>query len=55
MTPTAPDSQRSTMNASPDSPLGAALLGAHPGETVSYEAPAGTFSYTVRAVRPYED
>ena len=40
--------------ASPDSPLGAALLGAQPGDSVSYEAPAGTFSYTVKAVRPYE-
>ncbi len=42
------------LNASPDSPLGAALLGAAPGDTVSYEAPAGTFEYTVVAVRPFE-
>jgi len=40
--------------ASPDSPLGGALLGAKPGDTVSYEAPGGTFSYTVKAVRVYE-
>lgn len=40
--------------ASPDSPLGGALLGATPGETVSYEAPGGVFSYEVRAVRVYE-
>jgi transcription elongation factor GreA len=40
--------------ASPDSPLGAALLGASPGDEISYEAPAGTFSYTVKAVRPFE-
>jgi len=40
--------------ASPDSPLGGALLGATPGDTVSYEAPGGTFSYDVKAVRVYE-
>lgn len=40
--------------ASPDSPLGAALLGATPGDDVSYEAPGGTFSYTVESVRPFE-
>jgi transcription elongation factor GreA len=40
--------------ASPDSPLGGALLGANPGDTVSYEAPGGTFSYEVKAVRVYE-
>ena len=39
--------------ASPDSPLGAALLGSHPGDEVTYEAPGGTFSYTVTAVRPH--
>ncbi len=40
--------------ASPDGPLGSALLGAGPGDEVTYEAPAGTFSYEVRAVRPFE-
>ena len=40
--------------ASPDSPLGGALLGATPGDTVSYKAPGGTFSYEVKAVRVYE-
>lgn len=40
--------------ASPTSPLGAALLGAAIGDKVSYEAPAGTFSVKVTAVRPYE-
>lgn len=40
--------------ASPDSPLGAALLGARPGDTVTYEAPGGTFSYEVKSVRVYE-
>lgn len=40
--------------ASPQSPLGGALLGAAAGETVSYEAPAGTFSFKVISVRPFE-
>ncbi len=40
--------------ASPDSPLGAALLGATPGDSVTYEAPGGTFTYRVTAVRVYE-
>lgn len=40
--------------ASPASPLGAALLGARPGDTVTYEAPGGTFSYEVKSVRVYE-
>ena len=40
--------------ASPDSPLGGALLGAKPGDDVDYEAPGGTFTYHVKAIRPYE-
>jgi len=40
--------------ASPDSPLGAALMGCRPGDTVTYDAPGGTFSYTVTAVRSHE-
>jgi transcription elongation factor GreA len=40
--------------ASPASPLGAALLGARPGDEVSYDAPAGTFAYRIVAVRAYE-
>jgi len=40
--------------ASPDGPLGEALIGAEPGDTVTYEAPAGTFSYTVVSFRPFE-
>ena len=40
--------------ASPTSPLGSALLGAGVGQSVSYQAPAGTFTVTVKAVRPYE-
>ncbi len=40
--------------ASPTSPLGSALLGSTEGDEVSYEAPAGTFTVTVRAVRPFQ-
>lgn len=40
--------------ASPSSPLGAALLGASIGDQVDYEAPAGVFTVTVTAVRPFE-
>jgi transcription elongation factor GreA len=40
--------------ASPASPLGAALLGARPGDEVSYDAPAGRFTYRIVAVRAYE-
>ena len=40
--------------ASPDSPLGAALMGATEGDTVTYEAPGGTFSYEVKAVRLFD-
>ena len=40
--------------ASPGSPLGGALMGAAPGDDVTYEAPGGTFTYTVKAVRVYE-
>ena len=39
--------------ASPGSPLGGALLGAAPGDEVSYEAPGGTFTYRIAAVRVY--
>lgn len=40
--------------ASPDSPLGGALLGARPGDKVSYEAPGGVFEYEVKDVRVYD-
>ena len=40
--------------ASPSSPLGGALMGAKPGDKVSYEAPGGTFTYEVKSIRPYE-
>jgi transcription elongation factor GreA len=39
--------------ASPQGPLGRALLGARPGERVEYQAPGGTFSVEVVAVRPF--
>jgi len=40
--------------ASPSSPLGGALMGAAVGDRVDYEAPGGTFSYKVTAIRPYD-
>ena len=40
--------------ASPSGPLGQALLGASIGDTVSYQAPGGTFSYEIVAVKPFE-
>ena len=40
--------------ASPTSPVGGALLGAAPGDEVSYEAPGGTFKMTVTSVRLFE-
>lgn len=42
-----------TLLASPDSPLGAALLGKKPGDDATYEAPGGTFTYKVKSVRVY--
>jgi transcription elongation factor GreA len=40
--------------ASPTSPVGGALLGAVPGDEVSYEAPGGTFKMTVKGIRLFE-
>jgi transcription elongation factor GreA len=40
--------------ASPASPLGGALIGRSVGEEVSYQAPAGTMTVTIQAVRPFE-
>jgi transcription elongation factor GreA len=40
--------------ASPDSPIGSALLGKHPGDVAEVVAPGGTFTYTVKSVRVYE-
>ncbi|MDH4118164.1 MAG: transcription elongation factor GreA [Acidimicrobiia bacterium] len=39
--------------ASPSGPLGRALLGARPGDDVTYQAPGGNFTVTVTAVKPY--
>ena len=39
--------------ASPQGPLGRALLGARAGDRVDYQAPGGTFSVEVLAVRPF--
>lgn len=41
--------------ASPDGPLGSALMGAKVGDTVTYEAPGGEFSAKITAVEPYRD
>ena len=40
--------------AAPTGPLGGALLGTEVGDQVSYDAPGGTFTYTVEASRPFE-
>lgn len=42
------------MLASPESPLGSALLGCSIDDEVAYEAPAGTMTVRIKAVRPYE-
>lgn len=39
--------------ASPSSPMGRALLGAAVGDDVDYEAPGGTFTVSVLAIRPF--
>ena len=39
--------------ASPSRTLGGALLGAHVGSTVSYQAPSGMFNVHILAVKPY--
>jgi transcription elongation GreA/GreB family factor len=40
------------MTVSPGSPLGKALVGHAPGETVIYEAPGGRFQVEIVEVRP---
>lgn len=40
--------------ASPSSPLGSALIGCRIGDQVSYEAPAGSFTVEVAAIRPFD-
>ncbi|MDP8959636.1 MAG: transcription elongation factor GreA [Actinomycetota bacterium] len=39
--------------ASPEGPLGRALLGAKPGDDVTYQAPRGDFTLRVLEVRPF--
>src|SRR5690606_19282915 len=39
--------------ASPSGPLGQALLGAKAGDEVTYKAPGGTFTVTVKDVKPF--
>jgi transcription elongation factor GreA len=41
--------------ASPDGPLGSALMGAKAGDRVSYQAPGGAFEVEIRSVEPYRD
>lgn len=40
--------------ASPTSPVGEALIGARVGDTVSYQAPGGTFSMEITAIEPFD-
>ena len=40
--------------ASPEGPLGTALVGAVVGDDITYQAPGGKFTVTVVAVRPYD-
>ena len=40
--------------AAPDGPLGKALIGSAVGDSVTYEAPGGKFTYTVESIRPFE-
>lgn len=41
--------------ASPDGPLGKALIGSKAGDRVSYQAPAGTFTVEVKSIAPYRE
>ena len=38
----------------PRSPLGSVLVGRRAGERVSYEAPGGSFTYEIVAIRPWD-
>ena len=40
--------------ASPDSPIGSALLGKHPGDVATVNAPGGIFTYKLVSVRVYD-
>jgi transcription elongation factor GreA len=39
--------------ASPSGPLGKALIGARQGDSITYEAPGGRFTFTIKDVRPF--
>lgn len=39
--------------ASPSGPLGKALMGAKKGDSITYEAPGGQFTFTIKDVRPF--
>lgn len=41
--------------ASPDGPLGSALMGKQVGDKVSYRAPGGEFTVEIKSVEPYRD
>ncbi len=45
--------QPDVLLASPSGPLGRALMGAKAGDEVTYEAPGGKFTVTVRSIRPF--
>ena len=51
---TADNKVSGVQTAAPEGPLGKALLGTEVGELVTYEAPGGTFTYTVESIRPFE-
>ena len=46
--------QPGVMLASPSGPLGKALIGAKVDDVVTYQAPAGTFSVTVKKIDPFK-
>lgn len=41
--------------ASPDGPLGSALMGKRVGDKVTYKAPGGEFAVEIKAVEPYRE
>ena len=46
--------QPGAMLASPSGPLGKAMIGAKVDDVVTYQAPAGTFSVTVKKIEPFK-
>lgn len=41
--------------ASPDGPLGSAMIGKEVGDSVSYEAPGGVFEVKITGIEPYRE